>query len=114
MSWACASMKMGAKAMVSAAPKRSIRGLHAVDAHIHKAARCHIAVKDVGVTMREDIVVARGVLAKADGGAPDAPDLLEGVLKLIIGRIMQGAHRLERNNVRTLGGVEDLLGLAAV
>lgn len=44
------------------------------------------------------------------GGAPDAPDLLEGVLKLIIGRIMQGAHRLERNNVRTLGGVEDLLG----
>ena len=64
--------------------------------------------------MREDIVVARGVLAKADGGAPDAPDLLEGVLILLIGRIMQGAHRLERNNVRTLGGVEDFLGLAAV
>ena len=89
-------------------------GLHTVDAHIHKAAGCHVTVKDVGVAMRKDVIVARGVLAKADGDASDASNLLKGVLELMVGRVVQRTHRLESYDVRVLGGIEDPLGLAAI
>lgn len=40
-------------------------GLDGVDANVHEGTRCHIAVEDIGGASRENLVVARGMLAKA-------------------------------------------------
>ena len=40
-------------------------GLDGVDANVHEGTRCHIAVEDIGGASRENLVVARGIFAKA-------------------------------------------------
>ena len=40
-------------------------GLDGVDANIHEGTRCHIAVEDIGGVSCENLVVARGIFAKA-------------------------------------------------
>ena len=89
-------------------------GLDGVDADVHKAARGHVAVEDVGLLAGEDLVVARRVFTKVQMRAADASELCDVVLAGVEGRIVQGAHGLHGNDARRLGGGKDLLGLARV
>ena len=83
-------------------------GLDGIDADVHKGTRCHVAVEDIGGASCENLVVARGVLTKAQRGATNGRDFAQGVLDGMEGGVVERAHSLEGNDAGGLGGTEDL------
>ena len=77
-------------------------GFDRVDAHVHEGTGRHLGVEDVRVATSLHVVIARGVLAEAEGRAAKGAELLEGVEDLGPGGIVDGAHRFERDDVMEL------------
>ena len=63
---------------------------------------------------RQNLIVAGGVLAEAKGGAADGADLGQGLLDGVEGGVVQGTHRLERDDARLASRLEYLDGLSSV
>lgn len=83
-------------------------GLDGVDADVHEGTRCHVAVEDIGGAPRENLVVARRILAKAQRCTTNGRNLAQGVLDGVESRVMERAHGLEGYDARRLGGAKDL------
>ena len=83
-------------------------GLDSVDADIHEGTRCHVAVEDIGGTPCENIVIARGVLAKAQRSAANGRNLAQRVLDGVEGGVVERTHGLEGHDASGLSGAEDL------
>ena len=96
------------------AAEQGDHGLDGVDAHVHEGTGGHLRVKDVRVAAGLHVVVARGVLAEAEGGAAQGANLGQGVEDLGPGRVVDGAYGLERDDMVELGGGVERLRLEAV
>ena len=83
-------------------------GLDGVDTNVHEGTRCHIAVEDIGGASRENLVVARGILAKAQRGAANGRNFAQSVLNGVESGIVKRAHGLEGHDASCLGSPEDL------
>ena len=94
---------------VARAAEQGDHGLDRVDADVHEGAGGHLRVEDIGVAAGLHVVIARGILAEAEGGAAQGANLGQGVENLGPGRVVDRAHGLERDDMVELrGGVERL------